>query len=266
MIDNEHINRKKKEFTEYVATFYTGIQDFDQNIALKYDHSLRVSKEIRGLGASIGLTGRELADVELAGLFHDIGRFQQFRKYRTGLDIHSVDHASLGVTILQKRKLLQGLEHDSSESITYAVAHHNKLEIPHDASGKALLYTRLLRDADKLDIWRIMCEYYPKEKKNPYIVLDLPDLPEIDGSVIEDLLAGRIVHTTNLMSLNDFKLLEMGWVYDINFRRTFELIREREYISIQYEFLPHTEIIDRIYRQILRYIEMRCCLENGEAV
>jgi hypothetical protein len=47
-----------------------------------------------------------------------------------------------------------------------------------------------------------------------------------------ELMAGKSVKVESLKTLNDFKLLQMGWVYDINFPRTFQLIRERGYLKM----------------------------------
>src|SRR5574340_969916 len=43
-----------------------------------------------------------------------------------------------------------------------------------------VLFLQLIRDADKLDIWRIFVEYYegPEDKKASAVGLGLPDLPD----------------------------------------------------------------------------------------
>jgi len=67
----------------------------------------------------------------------------------------------------------------------------------------------------------------------------------------------------SLKTLNDFKLLQMGWVYDINFPRTFQLIRERGYLKMIRDALPRSETILRVYSRVQSYLEENCRGKRG---
>lgn len=83
--------------------FLTYVREYDLNdpqIAIKYRHSLMVSDLCQDLAERLHL---KEADVELAatiGLLHDIGRFEQARRYHTFEDRKSISHALLSCKIL----------------------------------------------------------------------------------------------------------------------------------------------------------------------
>jgi hypothetical protein len=122
-----------------------------------------------------------------------------------------------------------------------------------------VFFTKLLRDADKIDIWRVVTDYYRQVDgtRNGTIELGLPDGPEISDEVCADLKAGRIVRMGDMKTLNDFKLLQMAWIYDVNFPRTFEIVRERGYMEMIRDALPQSEKVAEMYDTIRSYLEER---------
>jgi hypothetical protein len=72
---------------------------------------------------------------------------------------------------------------------------------------------------------------------------------------IEDIKNERLVDLKNLETLNDFKLLQIGWIYDLNFKRSFQLLMENDYLGKIYNSLPKTVEIEDIKKQTLRYLE-----------
>jgi len=73
----------KKWFTSYVQTFKYKDLELQQNIDLKKDHTRRVCEEIINLGEQLGLNEDELRLAEIIALLHDIGRFEQYARYKT---------------------------------------------------------------------------------------------------------------------------------------------------------------------------------------
>jgi len=222
----------KHWFSDYVRTFL-GNGAGDENIRLKIDHTLRVCDEITLLGSSLGLIGRELVLAQICALFHDIGRFEQYKRYATFADHESEDHARLGVAVLQKQDALRHMPDAEKELVIQVIACHNHARLPRDLRDPALFYARLLRDADKLDIWRVVVEYYLRREHEPNAVieLNLPDTPSISPEVLNDLKAGQIVTRQYIHNLNDFKLLQVGWIYDVNFPITYRIVKERNYLN-----------------------------------
>ena len=52
---------------------------------------------------------------EIMALFHDIGRFEQYKQYRTFSDYRSEDHAALGVKVIKANRILNGFEPAEAE-------------------------------------------------------------------------------------------------------------------------------------------------------
>ena len=95
---------------------------------------------------------------KLIGLLHDIGRFEQIKQYNTFSDKDSIDHGKLGVEILFKqgkiRNFIKSAKYD--EIIKKAILNHNRKEIEKGLNPKELLHSKIIRDADKIDILYIM--------------------------------------------------------------------------------------------------------------
>ncbi|MFA5087956.1 MAG: HD domain-containing protein [Candidatus Omnitrophota bacterium] len=257
MLDQEQLTFYRNWFEEYVCSFQTDEPNCQKNIALKKAHTLRVCREIITLAGSLNLNPPDLYLAETIALFHDIGRFEQYKRYGTFWDMKSIDHGLLGIKILSEYQILKDLPSETAELITYAISHHNQAQLPQTGDPRKILFTQLVRDADKLDIWQMVKEYYLKEDRtrNEGMELGLPDTPEISAEIMEDLLARKIVRAVHLRTLNDFKLLQLGWLYDVNFKRTFELIKERGYLQVIYNVLPHTAAVQKIHRILEAYLE-----------
>lgn len=260
MVSQENISGLKTWFTDYVKTFRSDDPDYRRNIALKEEHTRRVCNEILDVGNSLGLDNEDLHLAEVIALFHDVGRFEQYDRYGTFVDLKSEDHAMLGVRVLRENSVLKTLDQNTRDLILRTVSYHNRATLPADEANKCLFFTKLLRDADKLDIWRVVTDYYREinSAKNGVIELGLPDTPEISQDVYTDIMAGRIVKTTCLRTLNDFKVLQMGWIYDVNFPRTFKLVRERGYLEKIRDVLPPTGEASEIYSAARSYLEAHC--------
>ena len=250
------LSNLKSWFADYVRRFDSIDPDVQRNMDLKSGHTRRVCENILDIGKSQGLPPRDLHVAEAAALLHDIGRFEQYRRYRTFVDGKSENHAALGVKVIKENRLLKDFEPDAAGIILRAVACHNRLEVPVDGGPRFLLILRMLRDADKVDIWRVVTEYYQNSAahRNQAVELDLPDNDTITDSVYQALMHGNLVRMADLRTLNDFKLLQIGWIYDVNFPRTFEIIQENRYLESIRDKLPQNSTqIDVIYERVLAY-------------
>ena len=245
-------------FEQYIEQFYSNDPAFQRNIELKRDHSRRVWKNAADLGRSISLEDNDQLIIETAGLLHDVGRFEQFKRYGTFSDKKSVNHAWLGVEVLKEKEVLKNLKEGEREDIYTAILNHNKKEVPEEKHERRLTFIKLLRDADKLDIWRVVTDYYcGNGETNNTLQLDLPNEPGINRQNIDDLLNGRLVDLRNLHTLNDFKLLQVGWVYDLNFSRSYEILKEKGFLEQIFDSLTDTEEVRQVREKIQRYLKAR---------
>ena len=222
-MSEETLRHFKTWFASYADTFKSEDTDLREKVILKEEHTRRTCKEIVDIGQKLGLRGEDLLLAEVTALSHDIGRFDQYARYRTFSDHRSVDHAELGARILREREILDALDESKRDLVLRAVSYHNRATLPQDETETCLFFSKLLRDADKLDILTIVTDYYHQSHGKPRdaVALDLPDTPEISDDVYRDMMERRLVSYTHLKTLNDFKLAQLAWIYDVNFAPTF---------------------------------------------
>ena len=101
MID---IEKAKEEFLKYTANY----DHHSDKIVRKENHSLRVVERSDMIADYLKLNEEDRQLAELIGLLHDIGRFEQVRRYNTYSDQKSgVNHGELGAEILFKDGLIR---------------------------------------------------------------------------------------------------------------------------------------------------------------
>ncbi|MFC1811458.1 HD domain-containing protein [Thermodesulfobacteriota bacterium] len=247
----------KTWFSDYVAGFYTDIEANNRNIRLKEKHTERVCRNMVMLGKALGLPDQKIILAEIMGLFHDLGRFRQYATYGTFNDRISVNHARLGIRQMARHRVLSGYPRDEKRLIAKAIACHNTAEITADEDGETLFFIRLLRDADKLDIYKVFINYYQNRGKNPNPVVEigLPDDPACSPKVVSALNQGRIALMEDLKTLNDFKLLLISWVFDLNFVPSFQIVQRRGYVERIEATLPDSEDVSAAVSQVRDYVK-----------
>lgn len=152
------VDRKRAlaAFDAYTANY----DRTDEKIRLKVDHTYRVAALCEQIGSSIGLSGQALDLAWTIGLLHDVGRFEQLRRYGTFADEQSIDHAQFGADILfRDEEIAKYLPDDTPQEalalIETAVRSHSLYRIAEDMDERGRMYCHILRDADKIDIMRV---------------------------------------------------------------------------------------------------------------
>jgi len=231
------IQKAREEFDRYVS----GYNKDDFKIALKINHSYRTAAYARKIGQAIGVN-EDLA--ELIGLLHDIGRFEQIRNYDTFDDKKSVDHAHLGVEVLKKNNYIEKYCDDKAtqDLILNAIEYHNKYKIADEIEGEELTYCKLIRDADKIDILNYM-EYEDITK-----LFDFEQVlnSDISNNVYEEMLNSKVVNRHDAKTEIDDFMLEMGFVYDVNYDISIELIKKNRSMDKLYDLVKDAKEKDKI--------------------
>ncbi|MGA6924423.1 MAG: HD domain-containing protein [Desulfosarcina sp.] len=236
---SDRLNLLKAWFESYTGTFLTGETIADSPLTLKIDHSARVCQNMRRLGRSINLTQDRISLAQAIGLFHDLGRFAQYRRYRTFNDSQSVNHAVLSIDALKKTGVLDELPAEEKTIITDAIRFHNAPALPNNKPPPCMIFMRLIRDADKLDIWKVFADVY-RHHRHPEsaIVQHLPDRPGWSDEIVKAVRENRMARLQDMRTLNDFKLLQLSWVFDLNFPETMRQARKRGDLAAIAETLP----------------------------
>ncbi len=259
-MEQEKLEQFKTWFDDYVAGFY-GDDDFiNANVDLKEKHSRRTCEEMRYLTDELALTDNQRRLAETIALFHDIGRFKQFVKYRTYSDVRSINHCLLGLEVLRETKALEGLKEEEKRLIEKAIECHGQKELPNNLDDESLLFAKLIRDADKVDIFYVVTEYYKQYKERPEefkLEIELPDEATYSAELVEEILSGRRIDYGGLRTLDDMKLCQLAWVYDINFTATLKRIKQRRLLEKIFDFLPANKDIGKVRKKIFQYVDSR---------
>lgn len=232
-----------ERFSTYCRSFLEGGES-DLAYRVKLDHSLRVRDEAVRLAAihaaQLDRLGVSAEAAAVAGLLHDAGRFEQFRHFQTFNDRVSVNHAALSVRVIRHENFLACLSPAGQRLVLGAIMLHNRKIVRPPASTPLGYLARLLRDADKLDIYRVMLDYFtPGGDRPAFMTLDAkPHETAYTPEVLDDVLAGRMVDYARLRWENDFKILMLAWVHDLNLPGSAQAFLERGLVDRVLSLLP----------------------------
>lgn len=257
-MNQDQLRAVKTFFDRYAQTF-TEAEKSHHAYLLKRDHTLRVCRNIEILCDRLDRgpdhPQRHLATA--AGLLHDLGRFPQFRDFRTFSDAQSVNHALLGLEEIRAQGALDHLAAADREVVLTAVKLHNVYELPPDLASETRFVACLVRDGDKLDILQLMGDRYRSGSQDPsrsYITLDLPQNDAVTDDLIQQVLHRELLDSRKVACVNDFKLLQVSWVFDLNYAPALALAHEKRLFDTILSTLPQTESVGVLTRFIRDYI------------
>ncbi len=253
----EWVNISINWLNAYVGSFKELTVSQQENFEIKKEHSLRVANISQYLANRLELSEEQSQIAYLIGIFHDIGRFRQVAEFDTFSDDKSVDHGDLAIEILKEDSFFENMEQAKKNLILTAIANHNKYKIQDGLGEEETLFSRLIRDADKLDILKVLTDYYsnPKAKPNHTLTWELPKGNVVSTAVVKEVMGGKMVSKKNVVSEMDAKIMQMSWIYDINFRASIELLIKNRFLEIIYSTLPKNDLIIDIHRKIKVFSE-----------
>jgi len=228
MID---ILKAKNEFKKYIKQY--DIED--KKIKLKIGHMERVSNNSKKLAKSLNLEEEDIKLAQLIGLLHDIGRFEQAKRYNTFVDKDSINHGELGVKILFESNLIRKFIEDTNydKIIEKSILNHNKSmnDIEEkDLSKRELLHTKIIRDADKTDIIYILTF---DDKKAIWEKEDLSN-DIISDEIYREFIECKKINYKERKTSADILVSHFAYVYDFNFIQGLENIKENNYLEKLY--------------------------------
>lgn len=237
-----------------IRLFNQYVKQFDLNekaIMRKFHHTFRVMEYAMEITTSLKLNEEDIKIAGIIGLLHDIGRFKQWERYQTYRDKDSVDHADLGVQILKENNWIAEFvfAEDIQELVLKAVKNHNKLEVE-PMNERELLFTNIIRDADKLDI---LIELYNQiNSENPILNEKL-----IQSIEKKELCKNKDSNGTD----EDHILRSLAFLFDIHFDYTIRYLQEKgtiqNKINLLETYFPNNSDVTKIKEVIQTYIEER---------
>ena len=227
------LNKCKEEFLKYVAPYeeeYEYEKEFE-GIERKKFHSLRVMEECNKLSEKLGLSDEQKEIATLIGLLHDIGRFKQYTLDNRFLNEMLVDHAKLGVEVLEKDDYIKKYIDDKHyiPIIFKAIENHNKYKIEESLNEEELLFSKIIRDADKLDILYEGAEIYWKSEEE----VERVENSKINVKVEQQFKVERQVkkYGCERNDTVDGVLILLSYIYDINFKESLSIVYKENYVK-----------------------------------
>lgn len=253
-MDTARLEEIKKWYFTYISGYQTD-GEFPPKQQIKHEHSLRVADEAKSLAEEMGWTPKDIGVAYALGLLHDIGRFSQFAEFGTLVDHQSIDHAERGVEVLERENALSDLEEPVRRIISDAIRWHNRKAVPSECPSSSRRYVELIRDADKLDGFWIMHQALAVRTNKIYEDLFIgksftaPSTPELTEIVRQK----KMITYADVKSVADYLLLQIGWIYDVNYAATMRKIKTRRVIEDFLRYCPDDAGIALGVRAALEY-------------
>ena len=256
MID---LNRARIAFKEYLNSFDN--QD-DPGFILKVVHTYHVVDNAIMISEKLGLSEEDINLAALIGILHDIGRFDELKNLKK-FDSIGNDHAMFASKLLFEENLITNfIDTDKYNNIIKkAIENHNKKQIEEGLSDKELLHAKIIRDADKLDNYRVKQEE-KIENIFPGIVNNKEELENslISDNVYESVMKEECVDIKDRKYPLDYWVCVLAFTFDFYFKETLQIVKENNYINILIDRLKYNvsnKKMNEIRKVLNNYIDKR---------
>lgn len=298
-INREHIKNTFQEYTDrYDST--------DPKIKLKIDHTYRVADLCERIAKSLDLLQEDIDLAWLSGMLHDIGRFEQLRRYHTFSDAQSIDHAKFAVELLYEDGLIAnyvpetstaklvanagskgdgidsadkrgaagrmsgecgsstGLSKDMPlsdvlQTLRIAIGEHSAYRIQEGLDERTQMFCHILRDADKVDIFRVICDT-PMEEVYGFQTEDI-----LRSGITPEVRQAFLEHHAVLRSLKkqpaDYVVAHGSLAFELVYPESLRIAKEQGYLgrmmSFQSENPETAKEFEHLRKDLNDYLEQR---------
>jgi hypothetical protein len=258
-MDSKQFSFCRQWFEDYTSGFHCSDEEVERNIDLKLQHTYRVCENIKRIASTIGIRGKDQALAEVIALYHDVGRFEQLKVYGTFNDRVSADHSKIALKAINSSGVLSCLPIRERNLVRRCIWYHNKYQLPDSNRADFLLYSRLIRDADKLDILGVIIEHLEKRTQRPNQALDfgMIDEPRLSTNVISDVMQGKMVRISEMRTIEDMRFMYLSWIFDIHYPFTLASIKESGYLEKLMDGLLDDKESIRVKAFLQKYLEER---------
>lgn len=285
-INREHI---KKTFQEYTDRY----DSTNPKIKLKIDHTYRVADLCEQIAQSLELSAAEVDLAWLSGMLHDVGRFEQLRRYNTFSDAQFVDHARFAVELLYDDGLIADYVPEISttelvadartwrsmgganesptaqsediplsdilQTLRIAIGEHSAYRIQKGLDERTRMFCQILRDADKVDIFRVICDT-PMEEVYGFQTKDI-----LRSAITPEVMQAFYEHHAVLRKLKkcpaDYIVAHGSLTFELVYPESLRIAKEQGYLkqmmSFQSENPDTAEIFEDLRKDLNGYLEER---------
>ena len=236
----------KKEYDHVLEVFKKYYETFENptyNMILKYEHSLNVADYMVKLAEKLKLSTSDIYLAKTIGLLHDIGRFEQLKEFNSFND-NLFNHAEFGVKYLfDDNHIRDFIDNDKNDSIIrVAILNHNKYKNNYKLKGKERVFSYMIRDMDKVDIYyQVATKYVPKFDKKP------------SKKVLDALYDGKCIYKDDIKNDSDKLVQMLGFLNDIHYKDSFEILKESDNLNY---YLCSINVLDKykdLFNEMINY-------------
>lgn len=238
-----------KSFKKYLENFDAN----DENIARKISHSYHVADLMRKLARKMELTEEDTFLAAIIGVLHDIGRFKQYKIINCYNDNNpDFEHGLLAVEYLFKENHIEDFKIPKKyhNIIAKSIENHSQLTIKEGLNKQELFFSKLIRDVDKIDLFRVFSTNY---------VIHFKEKPSLEVKKMFD--KHQSISKKLIVNESDSILCTLAFVFDINFKQSFELLRDTDNLEL---YLSMIEVergfesdFEEIKSEIRKFLEER---------
>lgn len=252
------------DFEQAKIAFKQYIQDYDVEygkIELKIRHTYGVVEASEYIARKLLLSQEDIELAKLIALLHDIGRFEQIKSFDCFIDSKTTDHAILGNNILFENNLIRNFvkEQQYDTIISKSILNHNKLRIENNLKDRELLHAKIIRDADKIDNFRV------KATDDFENIIDNANREILENDVISDkvfhnFMDSKVIVREDRKTYMDFWVSYIAFLFDFNFTSGLAYIKEMDYINkvidrLDYKNKDTKQKMEIIKKHAIRYME-----------
>jgi hypothetical protein len=306
-IDRQHVQGVFGKYTD-------AYDSKDPKIALKIEHTYHVAEVADQVAHSLGLSQEDCDLAWILGMLHDVGRFEQVRRYGTFVDSQSIAHALMSCQVLfpedygveesvframpnghfgslsdyliagdgtgddeteggmegcaddnkvdtELDEKLDGKHKVESDEwrhiIKLAISVHSALRIPDDITEREAMFCNILRDADKVDIFRVNVE-------TP--LTDIINTTEeeirtscVTADVMPAILEHHVVPRDRKFTAADHIVSHCCLAFELVYKKSREIVVEQGYLKTLTEYVsenPETnQVMDKLREQLSLVLE-----------
>ena len=226
-------------------------------------------------------------------MLHDVGRFEQLRRYNTFSDAQSIDHARFAVELLYDEGLIADYVPEISttelvadartwrsmggvnesptaqsedmplsdilQTLRIAIGEHSAYRIQKGLDERTRMFCQILRDADKVDIFRVICDT-PMEEVYGFQTKDI-----LRSAITPEVMQAFYEHHAVLRKLKkcpaDYIVAHGSLTFELVYPESLRIAKEQGYLkqmmSFQSENPDTAEIFEDLRKDLNGYLEER---------
>lgn len=221
-------------------------ENYDMNnplIVTKYVHTLMVVKIIRQICEKMGLNEKDIELATRIALFHDLGRFREVVRQQRFSNLR-FDHGCYSNKVLFNDGFINNFDIDENDYLVIrkALYYHGKQDLGHDLNEREEFFCRLIRDADRIDIFRVICS-----EKNLF--------ESVSRDVLNKFNNGESISIKDLKTRGDRVILRFGFIKLFSFPEAFEVLKESGNFDKYVKSIKVNEDAKELFLELVKEIE-----------